>query len=119
MKPGQTKRFKDMVSKALMFLTWQTASLGSCLIKPLFNEGRAILQDMRDVFSVKTDLRYDLMQIFAGEAVLSEEFSQAGLKVCEPIDQRYKCNLRTPADRREVLNAYHACRPRLVTLEFP
>ncbi|CAK0820255.1 unnamed protein product [Prorocentrum cordatum] len=119
MKPGQTKRFKDMISKALMFLTWQTAFLGSFFIKPLFNEGKAIAQDMRDIFSIKTNLRYDLMQIFAGEAVLSEEFSQAGLKVCEPIDQRCNYDLRTPADRREVLNMYHACRPRLVTLEFP
>eukprot|EP00959_Pyramimonas_sp_CCMP1952_P352035 7375812-Pyramimonas_sp.AAC.1 len=59
------------------------------------------------------------MQIFAGEAFLSEEFSQAGLKVCEPVDQRCKYDLRPPADRREVSNMYHACRPRLVTLEFP
>eukprot|EP00959_Pyramimonas_sp_CCMP1952_P329637 6901635-Pyramimonas_sp.AAC.1 len=101
MKPGQTRRFKDMIGKALMFLPWQTAFLGSFLIKPLFNEGKAIVQDMLDVFSIKTDVRYDLMQIFAGEAVLSEEFSQAGLKVCEPIDQRYNYNLRTPAHRRE------------------
>eukprot|EP00959_Pyramimonas_sp_CCMP1952_P358118 7498483-Pyramimonas_sp.AAC.1 len=62
-----------------MFLAWQTAFLGSFLIKPLLNEGKAIAQDMRDILSIKTDLRYDLMQIFAGEAVLSEEFSQAGL----------------------------------------
>eukprot|EP00959_Pyramimonas_sp_CCMP1952_P073823 1543033-Pyramimonas_sp.AAC.1 len=63
-----------------MFLMWQTAFLGSFLFKPLFNEGEAIAQDMRDIFSIKTGPRYDLMQIFAGEAVLSEEFSQAGLK---------------------------------------
>ena len=70
-----------MIGKALMFLTWQTTFLGSFLVKPLFSEGKAIVQDMRDVFNIKSDLRYDLMQMFAGEAVLSEEFSQAGMLV--------------------------------------
>ncbi|CAK0819108.1 unnamed protein product [Prorocentrum cordatum] len=94
MKPGQVEPYKDMIKKAVSFLTWQTTFLGTSPAKPLFSGGKAIVQDLCDVFNVKTDPSYDLMQIFAGEAVISEEFSRAGLKVCEPIDHIYNYNLR-------------------------
>eukprot|EP00959_Pyramimonas_sp_CCMP1952_P271848 5684049-Pyramimonas_sp.AAC.1 len=61
-----------MVNKAISFLTWQTMFLSAFLVKPLFLEGKAIVQDLCEVFNVKTDASYDLMQIFAGEASISE-----------------------------------------------
>eukprot|EP00959_Pyramimonas_sp_CCMP1952_P462722 9483720-Pyramimonas_sp.AAC.1 len=80
MKPGQVKRDMDMIKKAFSFLTRQTTFAGTFPVKPLFSEGKAIGQDLCDVFHVETGPSCDLTQIFAGEAVISEEFSQAGLK---------------------------------------
>ncbi|CAK0808071.1 unnamed protein product, partial [Prorocentrum cordatum] len=119
MKSGQIKRYKDMIKKAVSFLKWQTTFVGTFLVKPLFSGCKAIVQDLCDVFNVKTDPCYDLVQIFAGEAVVSEELSRAGLKVCEPIEQIYKYNLRSAQDRREILQLCRTRRPKLLTLEYP
>ncbi|CAK0856334.1 unnamed protein product [Prorocentrum cordatum] len=119
MKPGQIKRYKDMVNKAISFLTWQTMFLSAFLVKPFFLEGKAIVQDLCEVFNVETDASYDLMQIFAGEASISEEFSRKGLKVCAPIDQKYNYDLRNEQRRREVLQLFYSCKPKLLTLEYP
>eukprot|EP00959_Pyramimonas_sp_CCMP1952_P242847 5076291-Pyramimonas_sp.AAC.1 len=51
MKPGQIKRYADMIRKTVSFLAWQTTFLGTFLVKPLFSGGGAIVRDLCDVFN--------------------------------------------------------------------
>eukprot|EP00959_Pyramimonas_sp_CCMP1952_P076411 1596473-Pyramimonas_sp.AAC.1 len=59
------------------------------------------------------------MQIFAGEAVISRSSVEPDSRCASPLTKSTTYNLRSARDRREILQLYRICRPKLLTLEYP
>ena len=63
--------------------------------------------------------RPDCLEVFAGKAVVSDQFSRWGWHTAEPVDLEYGTDLRVEETRTWLLEWTKAHRPRLVIVAYP
>jgi len=120
LKKRQAQGLRHMTKVLLATLAFQASFLANFLVKPLFQEGKAIVTEVAEVFGVKSyHLRLDLVQVFGGHANITEVAASRGLRCGQVVDELYGFDLRNPAQRAWLDGYLHTTRPRLVTVEFP